>query len=409
MQVNGIECIKCKGKLWCGLPSCQILDSHQRKNRVLSGIKNNSFEGNSPPGLFVSWQNYPKVDIAPLSASSFIDGIELFDKPENWFGLPSEKIVSMRESLIQSRKKIDVFSALNPSKELSLFQEIAMVSDSVDVSVELHKMVSERVSFDSLTLPSGPKGNLKKFSLNENPSIPKKVDYIVSDTELNSTEGINTLYSSDVSITSLQKILSAGLLGIKKKRKLVPTRWSITAVDDSVGKNLIEKIKYFKELDSIQLFESGYLDNNFFVLLLPGYWSFEQLEAWSPDSVWVQGNSVKVMADYELFKGRKNYASNTSGAYYAARLAVTEYLIKKKRQAKVIVFREIGKDYSIPLGVWLIRETVRNALEKKPLKFFDLDLALKFLSSRLKVSLKSYSNESRVLNDLTQKRISEFF
>ncbi|MBU2476832.1 hypothetical protein KKG83_05155, partial [Candidatus Micrarchaeota archaeon] len=111
MKVNGVECIKCKGRLLCGLSSCKVLDRHKHKTRILSGIKSNSFDGSSPPGLFVSWQNYPKVDLAPLSSFSSISDIEVFDEPENWFGLPSEKIVSMRESLILSGKKTSVFSA----------------------------------------------------------------------------------------------------------------------------------------------------------------------------------------------------------------------------------------------------------------------------------------------------------
>ncbi len=407
MKVNGIECIKCKGRLLCGMP-CKILKSYNRKTKTLLSIKEKSFNGISPPGLFVSWNSYPKVEIAPVSSSSFIKGIEVFDEPEKWFGFDSEKIISMRESLIQSRRKINVFSALSPSRELSLIQESVMSSKSLDVSVELNKISFQKISFDALALPSGPKGELKKFSLNENPKIPKKVDYITSDTDLISTQGLNELYSSDISVNSLQKILSAGLLGLKKKRKLVPTRWSITAVDDTISKNLIEKIKYFRETDVIQLFESSFLDNHFFILFIPGYWSFEQLEAWKPESVWMQGET-KIMADSELFKGRKNYASDVSGAYYAARLAVCEFLSEKKRQAKVIVFREIGKSYDQPLGVWVIRETMRNALKQKPLRFFDLDLALKFLSSKLTVELKLYLNESKVLNDLKQKKISDYF
>ncbi len=409
MKVNGVECIKCKGKLLCGLSSCKVLNSYKRKTKTISVIKGKSFQGNSPPSVFVSWQNYPKVNLAPLSSTSFIEGIEVFDEPEEWFGFSSEKITEMRESLLMSGKKTDIFSALNPSKELSLIQETVMSIKPVDVSVEVNKVFSQKLSFDSFSSPLGPKADLKKFSLNENPSIPKKIDYIVSDTDLNSVEGLNELYSSNFSVTSLQKILSAGLLGLKKKRKLVPTRWSITAVDDTVSKKLIEKIKYFKEIDFIQLFQSSYLGNDFFVLLLPGSWSFEQLEAWKPDSVWLQKSETKIISDFESFRGRKKYASDVSGAYYAARLAAAEFLYEKRRQAKVLVFREIGSDYDLPLGVWLIRETVRDALQKKPLRFFDLDLALKFLSSRLTVEINSYIKKSKVLNELKQKKISDFF
>ena len=84
-------------------------------------------------------------------------------------------------------------------------------------------------------------------------------------------------------------------------------------------------------------------------------------------------------------------------------------MFEKRRQAKAVVFREIGEGYEIPLGVWVIRETVRDALKKKPLRFFDLELALKFLSSHLTVPIKLYLKESKVLGDLQQKKISDFF
>jgi hypothetical protein len=37
--------------------------------------------------------------------------------------------------------------------------------------------------------------------------------------------------------------LSIGVLGLKKDKKLVPTRWAITATDDILAKKLLEKVK----------------------------------------------------------------------------------------------------------------------------------------------------------------------
>ena len=73
------------------------------------------------------------------------------------------------------------------------------------------------------------------------------------------------------------------------------------------------------------MFESLYLDNHFLTLLVPRRWSFEFLECW---------NNI-ISGDYELFRGRKNYASNSAGGYYAARLGVLEYLATIKKQAEV--------------------------------------------------------------------------
>lgn len=125
VKISPELCIKCKGKLLCGLSTCPIIEKKFSQTKIVSKIKNNSFEGVTPPGFFVSWQNYPKVSVAPLSAiPQEILGIS--DSPEEWYGLPQEKIISFRESLLMSYKKIPVSKASSPDYELIDFQEIAM-------------------------------------------------------------------------------------------------------------------------------------------------------------------------------------------------------------------------------------------------------------------------------------------
>ena len=48
------------------------------------------------------------------------------------------------------------------------------------------------------------------------------------------------LYNSGIEISKIQKCFSIGMLG--KKRKLVPTKWSITATDDIISKSIVEEI-----------------------------------------------------------------------------------------------------------------------------------------------------------------------
>ena len=84
-------------------------------------------------------------------------------------------------------------------------------------------------------------------------------------------------------------------------------------------------------------------------------------------------------------------------------------MIKIKRQAGAIVFREIGEDYKTPLGVWQIRENVRQALKQKPLTFSDLDLALKYVGTKLKIPMRYYRKKSQLLDNIkNQKRIFEW-
>lgn len=306
-------------------------------------------------------------------------------------------------------------NAGNPSYELVSLQELAMSFNPVEANFKLKEKPKPQLSFNETTAPLGPVASLDKISLLENPVIPQKVDYLVSDTAVKSQVAIQELFEHGLPAHYLSKLLSAGTLGIKKNRKITPTRWSITAIDDNVSKYLIEKyVKDFQQAGETELFSSSYLGNSFFVLLIPENWGFEMLECWLPGSPWTlqdpeyqQSSQYTVISDFEFYNGRKKYAENITGAYYAARLAVAEHLVKKKRQASAIVFREIGTDYSSPLGVWVIRETVRNAFQKKPLKFSGLNLALEYLQFRLKVPIKQYKQKSKLIDSLkNQKKIT---
>ncbi|PSQ01365.1 hypothetical protein BRC94_03795, partial [Halobacteriales archaeon QS_5_70_17] len=158
-------------------------------------------------------------------------------------------------------------------------------------------------------------------------------------------------------------ILSAGALGRGEDRRLVPTRWSITAVDDTVGRYLRGSIRNAPGIDRVEVRYNEYLANRFWVVLAPGDWEFELVELKAPGSVWnydPEGGYL-VASDREGPEGRTGYVEETAGAYFAARLGVLEHLAERGRQAKVLVLREVTEDYWGPAGVWQVRETVRNA------------------------------------------------
>jgi len=177
-----------------------------------------------------------------------------------------------------------------------------------------------------------------------------------------------------------------------------------------LSQELIDEVKQLPLISEYLVFHSKYLDNNFYVILLPMTWAFEQLEAWSPGSIWYPGDEAVVIKDAEFGKDRKTYASNVAGAYYAARLAVCEYLKTEKKQAGALIFREIGKGYDIPLGVWQIRSNVRHALMETPMRFSSEELMWKHLSQGLEIPLETWKKNSEVLRFFKeQRRLFEYF
>ncbi len=195
-------------------------------------------------------------------------------------------------------------------------------------------------------------------------------------------------------------------MGLEQNRKLVPTRWSITATDDIVFKSLVSEVKDFPSVNDYLVYSSEYLDNHFEVLLIPGSWEYENFEAWAPGSMWSFNlKKTEIIEEYEPFRGRTTYADKEGGGYYAARLAVIEALHKMKRQARVVVFREIYEGYTVPLGVWQVRENARNAFKRRPDIFRTLGEALKHIDSKLRLSINDYMGVSKILK---QRRLSDF-
>ena len=410
-MISAELCVRCKGKLLCGLSYCPILQNYSTQLRITKDFES-AFDGASPPSIFVSWHDYPKVTVSPLSTPETADDVSIFDNPERWYGISAERIIEFRSALIMAGKKFHVEDARSPNRELSTMQELTMSLSQTDVDVELEKKPQLILSFCSFFGPLGPKAPLKKIELAANPKVHRKVEYVVSDIDFKAKDALIKLYKDGFSVSFLHKLLSAGLLGIEKNRKIVPTRWSITAVDSNISQHIIDnEIKGFTTIDKYELYHSFYLENDFWVLLLPSVWAFEQLECWLPQGIWTKmAKEHQIIQDHEFYEGRKDYASNVEGAYYAARLAVAEHLAERKRQAACIVFREISDKYVVPLGVWQIRENVRHALKQQPIRFETLDSALQFLSSKLRVPMEEYKKASALIPYFKkQKRITNWF
>ncbi|MEM4605969.1 MAG: hypothetical protein QW103_02975 [Candidatus Pacearchaeota archaeon] len=396
-------CIRCKGKGFCGRTHCKILE----KVREFSPKVKEHFSGNSPPEIFVGRINYPNVFCGILAPNEKEENTEKMSMPETWVkeNMSIDEILSNRAKMVYARNKENIKTQKGIKNTL---QELSMSSKEVSTEFFLYKKPSLGFSASKYFSIMANPAPLKKAIIEENIIVPKKVDYLVSDVHAKATEAVNELYQSNIPTSHIQKLFSAGLLGMKKNRKLVPTRWSITAVDDTIGKKLLEEVKEFYSINDFLVFEEYYNGNKFEVLFLPGVFEFEVMETTFEGSLW--GTKTSIVHDYESFFGRKSYAENVIGAYYADRLACLEYLIKIKRQAKVIVFHEEREEYYAPLGVGIIRETLRRAFEKEPKKLNSLNEALEEIKKGLKLEFEKYLSLSKIIpNYGKQRSLAEFY
>ncbi len=399
-------CARCKGRGYCGKP-CRIWGKIQHllpKTRL-------QFSGSSPPEIFVGRIGYPEVNTGILAPQEYGETEEM-SMPELWHkkNLSIEQILNMRSQLIYSRFKSRILDARKKSRFLNIMQEISMSGKSVSAEFILKKAPRNSINVDKYIPLIGNPAPLKSIRLEENPHIEKKVDYLVSDSDAKSVTAITELHKSGIQTSNIIKILSAGLLGLRQSRKLVPTRWATTAVDSTISKELMKKIRYFPLIDGHLVFSGEYVGNHYEIILIPRFWSYEVIEAKISGSVWNPFSQNNLfMQDYEGFFDRKDYAEEVAGGYYSPRLAVAEYLTRVKKQASCLVLRESRPEYNAPLGVGILRETTRAAFKKSPRKFDTLNNALKDIQTRLTLPISSFVGKSKLIKELEQKTLGEYF
>ncbi|RLF92240.1 hypothetical protein DRN82_00230 [Thermococci archaeon] len=403
IRVNSQLCAVCKGrKLLCGRPVCPILERFRAVREVTPLINREDIFGSSPPSIFVGEYGYPKVRLGPLVPP--IEGeTSHLDNPNSWENVTIGDVLKYRSLLVMGQVKADV-DVRKSGRLIESIQELALSSKPVDSEILLKGKPVIKVLPSEFAPPLGPRGILRKFDIVDNPKVPRKVDYVVSD-ELKAKDAIITLYEAGFDEYYIIRLLSAGLLGVRKK--LVPTRWSITAVQDTIGSYLRKIILDYEPIKEYELYFHEFLGNRYIVLLIPRMYSFELLEVWLKGSLF-GSDEPSVIHDYEDFRGIKGYAEETSGAYYAARLSVLEYLRRRKRQASAIVFREVTPAYYAPLGVWQVRVGVRKALENIPQTFETLTEALNEIRRILQHPLGKYLDRSWLIRQLRQRSIEDF-
>jgi hypothetical protein len=379
---------------------CGEYDCTKHEFSIGKVTKKTKLEGSSPPEIFVGRWNYPNVYTGVLAPEEYGD-THIMSSAKKWHArkLSISEISSLRQKLVYGRTQSHIKKS---SPFLNLVKEIAMTHKSVAAELNFKKPIHPHTENDITTPLITQAAPIEYARLQENAPVKPKVDYIVNDTNVKARTSIKELAHAGIPSENIMKLFSAGLLGQQSARKLVPTRWSITAVDDTLSKQHLEKIRDYPLLQEIQLFEANYLGNYYNFLVLPENFAFEVIE--------ISHTTPTVWQDAEGFFARKTYADSVTGAYYANRLALTEYLTKIKRQAACLVMREIRPEYNAPCGVGILRQASREAFSKVPETFETIQQALTRIQSRMNLDISQYTTRSQLLkNTGKQKKLTQFF
>jgi len=374
-----------------------------------------SISGASPPSVFVGQYGYPKVSIGPM-VPDIHGNTTIFDLPERWLGKTLQEILNFRLSLVRGSNSLKI-DDLDNNFILSL-HELIMSSKPPETELNLNKkpsfhqtLISKDNDLNTEFTPFGPQGEIKSFKISSSVTTNKKIEYMYSDTQMKATDAIIDLYKNGIKVSQINKVLSLGMVGNKNKRHLVPTRWSITATDDILSSYQVKQVELYSSMDAFQVIKYNHLSNYYSIIFIPSeVWKFEMIEAWFEK----KNNSSQrfyLESDCEIAYSGLDHYPRIAGAYFAAKLAVLEHLMSKKRKCAVLIFREIRPEYVIPLGVWQIREGIRAALGSNKIESFsDFRTALVKASNGMRVPLLNWLSHSEIYKKYGKKTlISDFF
>lgn len=277
-------------------------------------------------------------------------------------------------------------------------EDIYKAKNDPNFTTEFEKELKfDKVLVNKVSGIMGSKNPLQKLQTNENAQTSKQVEKYTQE-DIKSKEAIISLYEKGTNEHQIINLLALGSFGINMNKKLVPTRWAITAYDKCIENYLHQKLTQFKIINEFQIFQSYNKGNTFLIILIPNNQSFENIEWFG-----------QKLCDYSSFENKLDKEEpETAGGFYASKVAVSEHLMEIKKQASILCIRLI-EDYDLPLGVVLVRESIRDAMKNKIFSCSNEKEMIEFLHTKNKVFEKLYLESRTLRENKNQKKLREFF
>ena len=79
------------------------------------------------------------------------------------------------------------------------------------------------------------------------------------------------------------------------------------------------------------------------------------------------------------------------------------------RQASALILREVHEGYTMPVGVWNVREHVRETLETEPILLDGIDDVFGIMKEKLEIGRADWIRSSAMLRQLlSQKKLFDY-
>ncbi len=312
--------------------------------------------------MVVGERGYPFVSLfVGVPPDVWGEEARIYDDPIRWWGQKSlREILQLRSSMVTG------FVKLHVSRDLALLQrkelDIAAVSiRPVDSELLLARAPIPRIAFSDRLKPLSLLAPAQDIKLGSNPKLDRALEKVFND-DIDATSAIVELYRRGTDVYTIQRALSIGLLGHRLRRRLVPTRWAITAVDRALSRYFLSRLYGTDSINFSALYYAEYLGNRFWIYISPGKYEIHWIEVWHPSTFYTENCDKPVIVyNSEKMSGTPDYLD---GGFEAAKFSVLEHLFTVwGRQARVYIIREILPDYYAPVGNWHIRESMRHALQ----------------------------------------------
>ena len=351
--------------------------------------------GSSPPSVFIGSWNYPDVYAGPM-VTAMHGNTSIMDTPESWIpeNKTQEEIIGYRLNLIRGKQQTNA-NELN-TRFIEKLQDISLSDTSVESNVAF-STAPTGTTFSEEHTPFGPSAHLERFEI-ETGRWDRQLEKVFYDTDLKAADAVTGLHRKGLLFSSIQKAFSVGTMGCSRNRHLVPTRWAITACDTTIGDHLLSQVKKCPVIDTWRVHEFSSLHNNYAIILMPTDWQYE----WSEAFLHVLGNEELVFSDHEGRKKKTTY-SPLGGCYYTCKMAVLEALAREQKQAGAIILREALHGY-VPMGVFNVRENVRNAMNQPASEFEDIRSALSHISGKFTLPVTRFIEKGELLRNSIRMR-----
>ncbi|TFF94143.1 hypothetical protein EU546_05275, partial [Candidatus Thorarchaeota archaeon] len=150
-------CSRCMGhRALCGVKPCPIVMRAKALAQIDDAVHGMDLSGSSPPSVFVGEHGYPKVLAGPLVPPVRSPEAELMERPDLWLNRSIDEILSLRFSLVRTKKWIPVAAASEPNRELHETQTLALSDAPLTSEATLLKRPTFTTVFSDRTLPIGP-------------------------------------------------------------------------------------------------------------------------------------------------------------------------------------------------------------------------------------------------------------